>query len=82
MATRSEVGSFTVVQLCDFVSRKLQGVVEDAEDLVEELRKNKITGKAFLELTTEDLKEMITPIGDRKALSELKDSYKASTVVR
>ena len=81
MATHAEVESFNVSQLCDFVSNKLQDVVADTEDVVDELRTIKITGRAFLRLTSEELWEMIRPVGDRKALSELKDSYKAPAVV-
>ena len=75
MATRSDVESFTVDELCNFVSRKLGEMVEDAEEVVDELRKNKISGKAFLVLTDEEIREMIQPIGDRKALKALVATY-------
>ena len=82
MATRSDVERFTVDELCNFVSCKLGEMVEDAEEVVDELRRNKISGKAFLVLTDEDLREMVGPIGDRKALKALVASYtpQASTV--
>ena len=67
--------------MCGFVSRKLSDVMEDSEEVVDELRRNKISGKAFLILTDEDLRELIQPIGDRKALKALVDSYRPQIAV-
>ena len=44
------------------------------------LSNNKITGKAFLEVTDE-VQEMVRPIGDRKALKSLVNSYKPQSAV-
>ena len=78
MATRSELERFSIDELCNFVSRKLSDVIEDSEEVIDELRRNKISGKAFLILTDEDLRELIQPIGNRKALV---DSYRPQIAV-
>ncbi len=56
--------------------------MEDVTDVLRVLEQNKITGKVFLELTDEDLREMVKAIEDRKALKRLADSYKPQPVVR
>ncbi len=80
MVTRSEIEGFSVAELCDFIAQNLAHV-EDSTEIQRELELNKITGKAFLELTDEDLREMIRPIGDRKALKSLAKSYQPQPVV-
>ena len=74
MTTRSVVQGFSTSQLCEFVAQKLEDV-EDATQMLRSLEENKINGKAFLELTDEDLREIVKPIGDRKALKRLASSY-------
>lgn len=81
MATHSELDNFSVNDLCDFVSQNLPDVVEDHHDILRELQSNKITGRAFLNLTDEDLKELIGPIGDRMALKSIIEGYRPQTEV-
>ena len=56
----------TVSDLCAIVAKEFD------EDIVETFRMNKIDGETFLELSSEDLKELgIVALGDRKKLSKL-----------
>lgn len=75
MATRSEVENFCMKDLCDFLSGKLADVVEDHHDIIRELRRNKIKGWDFIRLTDEELRELIAPIGDCKALKSIIEAY-------
>ena len=75
MATRADIEWFIADELCDFVFEKLKDNVQDVEEIVDELQTNKISGKAFLELTDEDIIEMLKPIGYRKVLIGLVTCY-------
>lgn len=81
MATVAEVKGFSVGELVDFITLKLEGKVDSPESIAAVLKENKVTGKTFLDLTTDELREMIPCIGDRKTVKEIIDSF-ASTVVR
>ena len=48
---------------------------EVREETLDAIRNNKISGRSFLELTQDDLKELTALIGERKALSRVISSY-------
>ena len=78
MATRSELNQFSCDEMCDLLTRK--GEIED--DTISVFRENRVTGRAFLELTDEDLKELVTRIGERKAVKRLLEGYLSQKVCR
>ena len=80
MVTLQEVQGFSCSELGEFVTLKLQGKVDSPQSIAAVLKENKITGKTFLDLTIDELREMIPTIGDRKVLKEIIDSF-ATTVV-
>ena len=83
MATWANIERYTVDELCDYVSNKWEMSFQDVQEILDELRSNNITGRSFLELTDDELKEMIKPIGDRKALKGILTSYTSQiTTVR
>ena len=80
MATMLEIQGFSVSELSNFITLKLEGKVDSPESLAAVLKENKITGKMFLNLSPDELKEMIPIIGERKKIKEIIDSF-SSTVV-
>ena len=80
MATLQEVQGFSVSELGNFVTSKLERKVDSPESIAAVLKENKITGKKSLDLTMDALREMIPTIGDRKVLKEIIESF-ARTVV-
>ena len=80
MATAQQVRGFSICELASFVTLKLEGQVDSPESIAAVLKENKITGKTFLDLTTDELREMIPTIGDRKVVKGIIDSF-SSTVV-
>ena len=80
MATVQEVQGYSVCELGNFIMLKLEGKVNSPESIAAVLKENTITGKTFIDLTTDELREMIPTIGYRKVLNEIIDSF-ASTVV-
>lgn len=79
MATRENVESFTIEEVCELVCNKLE-YREGVDDIVDELRSNYINGKTFLNLSQDDIKEMLRPIGHRKALTAIIQSYRPVSV--
>ena len=71
MATRLEVEEFSAIELQEF----LQAKQDLAEATLTSLVNNRVTGKVFLDLTNEDLKEVVQPLGDRKALKSIIERY-------
>ena len=80
METMTEVQDFSISELSNFISLKLQGKVDSPESIAAVLRENKITGKIFLDLTADELREMIPTIGDRKMVKEMIDSFTTTVV--
>lgn len=80
MATAQEVGKFTTAELSCFIISKLTGKVDTPDTIATVMRENKISGKAFLELNADELREMIPVIGERKAVKELLDSFSTKVV--
>ena len=81
MATILEIQGFSVSELSNFIALRLEGKVDSPESFVAVLKDNKITGKMFLNLSPDELQEMIPIIGERKIVKEIIDSF-SSTVVR
>lgn len=73
MVSREEVSAFSSDQLYDFLLKKVDGEV--SSESLESLRKNRITGKVFLDLNAEDLKEVISLLGERKLILSIVQSY-------
>ena len=46
-----------------------------ARESIEAFRENRINGESFLELTDDDLRELIPKLGERKAVQRLIKSY-------
>ena len=77
--TGTEAYSWSTDELCDMVVAQ----VDDSERIISTLRENKITGRTFLILEDDDLKELFPVIGDRLELSiMLKNLTKESKVCR
>lgn len=74
MATRAVLEKFNCEELAEFLSVRLGEEISD--DSVVALRDNRVNGRTFLELTDDDLRDVIKPLGDRKTLRRLIDSYK------
>ena len=74
MATRMDVEKLDCEELAEFLSERAGEEISD--DTVFALRDSRVNGKTFLELTDDDLREVIKPLGDRKSLRRLVDSYK------
>ena len=66
MATKETVSTFSLEDLCDYLTdQRLH------EEVITTIRENRITGKHFVELTDELLREMFPCVGARMALSRL-----------
>ena len=67
--------AFDCDRLFEFLENRLRGEV--GRDSLETLRCNKVSGKVFLQLTEEDLKDFdITLLGERKLILSVIQSYK------
>ena len=67
MTSASEVRNFGVLELCDWL--------EDKEDITAEItdvmKRNRVNGKTFLDLTEADLKELFPLMGERKTVQRI-----------
>ena len=59
MESYDEVQKFTVTELCSWL--------EDKEDITEDIITAIVNGKTFVDLSDDDLKELFSLFGDRKA---------------
>lgn len=71
MASRKELQNFTVEELQQFLSQSLDLCSETLDNFVN----NRVDGESFLELSEAELRELITPLGDRKKIQKLLSSY-------
>ena len=62
----ANVPEFTIDELAEFLSER-----SVREEVIENFRKNKISGGVFLVLTEEDLKELVPLIGERTEIRAL-----------
>ena len=74
----SEVTTFSVEELYIFLLRELEDVSSESLDT---MKTNRISGKIFLNLKESDLKEIIPLLGERKAIKNVIDSFKAKDKV-
>ena len=75
MAARSDILGYSVDELGDFL--KVKGI---GEDILSILRENRVGGETFLDLNESDLRELVKPLGERKTLQKLIESYKPSSI--
>ena len=66
MATRSALSKFSSEELCKFLLEKIL----IGEDTIGKFRQQGIDGSVFLDLNTEDLKELTTTLEERKAIEK------------
>ena len=66
MATRKAVLAFSDQELYEWLFVKLKDEV--GEESIEEMRIQRVNGRSFLELTEDDLREMVPLLGERKAI--------------
>lgn len=71
MASRGEIISYNAEQLYEWLDHQSQF----GEDTLESFKQNRIDGRAFFELSGDDLRELVPPLGDRKAAQRLIKSY-------
>ena len=77
MTTRQEVHKLTSHELQEFLKQELDLCYQT----VESFTTNRIDGESFLELSETDLRELVTPLGDRKKIQKLMSSYALKQMV-
>ena len=75
MATRRELAEFS----CDELMAHLSSVLTEEVSLELNIGRAKETGKTLLELDDDDLRKVVSLLGERKALKRVILSYKACT---
>ena len=71
MATKEELEKFS----CDELSDYLKKTNQLSNSAIEILQENRVDGVIFLELTDNDLREIIPTLGDRKHLLKIIATY-------
>ena len=66
------IRKFTVTELCNWLEDK-EDITEDIITIVET---NHVNGKTFVDLSDDDLKELFSLFGDRKAVQRIVASLK------
>ena len=79
MATRVEILAFSCDQLYTWLLTDLKDEVGD--ESIEEFRFQRINGKAFLELTDDDLRDLVPLVGERKAIQRRINSFKPKVLI-
>lgn len=79
MATRLEILAFSCDQLYTSLLTDLKG--ELGNESIEEFRFQRINGKAFLELTDDDLRDLVPLVGERKAIQRRINSFKPKVLI-
>ena len=77
MATRTEVESFGVEEMCDLLAQHVKDI--DPETIAT-FRRNKVNGKAFVSLTENDLRELVSTLGERKNIQGIVESVQPKIV--
>ena len=77
MATRSALSKFSSEELCKFLLDKILLI---GEDTIMKFREQRVDGSVFLDLNTEDLKELTSTLGERKAIEKLLKQYEPLSV--
>ena len=78
MATRATVEGLGVCELKEFLTDLLLDEIE--LETLEALERNRVSGKTFLELDDDDLREMFPLIGERKTIKRTIESFKPKEV--
>ena len=78
--TREEIRRYSVNELHGFLLEKLEGKVDSVDSIALKFKENKITGSIFLDLTFDDLREILPLIGERKVVKSIVDSFATSVV--
>lgn len=71
MATKREIESYDVEQLCDYLTQ----LGQLSEEMIASIRQNRVNGVIFFDLGDDDLREIAPTLGDRKTLQKLIRSY-------
>ena len=79
MTTRGEILAFSCDQLYEWLLTNVKD--EMGDESIEEIRFQRINGKAFLELTDDDLRELFPLIGERKAIQRRISSFKPKVIL-
>ena len=75
MASRPDVSRISVDGVFEYLAQMLdQDIV--ARESIEAFRESRINGESFLELTDDDLRELIPKLGERKAVLRLIKSFR------
>ena len=69
MATRKDFECFDCDNLVKQLSSMLPGEV--SSETLDELKRHRVTGRSFLELNDEELREVTSLLGERKALKRV-----------
>ena len=77
MTTGQELQKFTSEQLREFLEEQEGLCAQTVQSFVT----NRIDGGAFLELNESDLRELVTPLGDRKKIQKILSSYTPKPIV-
>lgn len=72
MASRKEL---------EILDKNLQYTLPSTSCISSAIQDDNISGKIFLELTADELKDLVPSIGDRKEVKRLLDRYQAPSVV-
>ena len=73
MATKAELSNFSREELHEFLVTKYG--FEVSMESLDSIKNNKIGGMTFLELTSDEIKELITLLGERKTIQRMINSY-------
>ncbi len=73
MSTRAALLRLSPGQVCDLLSEKIPLI---GADTLSKFQEEKINGSAFLDLNSDDLKELASTLGERKAILQLLREYK------
>lgn len=80
LMTAENIDSWSVDDLCDYIYSEVEH--EQGEAIIPVLRENRINGKTFTKLKTDDLKELFPVVGDRLEVSLALEKLTAKPKVR
>lgn len=66
-------------EMADFLKKNLSATA-DSDSITSTFLNNHISGAVFLELTEDELREVIPCLGDRKEVKRLQDRFSGSVV--
>ena len=77
MTTRAEVQMFGPNEICNLLTSKIEHI---GSDTVASFETGRVRGSVFLDLTETDLRELVKPLGERKEIMKLVESYRPTRV--